>query len=248
MVKKLLTVFVFFCTILFAQAIGPRVTVPQVDYNFTNIAKGTTVFHIFILFNGGGSALKLNDVRTSCKCIKASLDKTTLQPADSARLSVEYTNIGNSSNLNNYVSIKTNDPTNPDLRVFVTHAIPRTGPTLTHMPKDSLSDSTKGPRISFEETEFNFGKIKQDTIVSHIFKFINKGDAVLHIRHISTSCGCTAAAPKDKNIAPGKEGEILVKFDSSGKIGKLERSISVLSNDPKEVSKTLLIYANVTKD
>ena len=248
MVKKLLTVLVFFCTILFAQAIGPRVTVPQVDYNFSNIAYGTTVFHTFILYNGGGTALKLSDVRTSCKCIKATLDKTLIQPADSGKLFVEYTNIGNSSRLNNYVSINTNDPTNPDLKVFVTKAVPKTGPTLTFMPKDSLSDSTKGPRISFEETEYNFGAIGQDTIVSHVFKFINKGNAVLHIKHISTSCGCTAAVPKNRDIAPGKEGEILVKFDSSGKFGKLVRTVSVMSNDPKEPAKTLFIHVNVTRN
>ncbi len=248
MVKKLLTVSVFFCAVLFAQAIGPRVTVPQVDYNFSNIAYGTTVLHTFILFNGGGSALKLSDVRTSGKYIIASLDKTIIQPADSANLFVEYTNLSNSGRLDNYVSIKTNDPTNPDLKVFVTKATPQTGPTLAYMPKDSLSDSTKGPRISFEETEYNFGTIKQDTIVSHIFKFVNKGDSVLHIKHISTSCGCTAAVPKNKDIAPGKEGEILVKFDSSGKFGKLVRTISVMSNDPEESAKTLFIHVNVTNN
>jgi hypothetical protein len=245
MVKKLATLFVFFYSILFAQAVGPRVTVPQVDFSFSNIAKGSTVFHTFILYNGGGSALTLKNVKTSCRCVKASLDKSIVQPADSAKLSVEYTNTGNSNHVNNYVSISTNDPANPNLRIFVTKTIRRSGPTLTYMPKDSLADSVKGPRISFEETEYNFGKIKQDTIVSHIFKFVNKGDTVLHIRHITTSCGCTVAALKTKDIAPGKEADLDVKFDSSGKIGKLVRSITVLSNDPKEAYKTIHIYADV---
>ena len=249
MLKQILALFVFFCAVAIAQSVGPVVSVPQIDYDFTHVSEGSSLAHVFIIYNGGGAVLKLSDVKTSCKCITASLDKTTLVPTDSARLSVNYTNVGSSSHLDNYVTINTNDPNNPNLRIFITRAVPRTGPTLSEMPKDSVGGQlSPAPIIYFPETEHNFGKMKQGEVSSYTFKFINKGNSTLRIRDITTSCGCTAALVKDKEIAPGKEGEVRVDFDSSGKMGKLVRKVTILCNDPKDVYKTLLIYADVEKE
>ncbi len=249
MLKKFLALFVFFCAAAAAQSVGPVVSVPQIDYDFTHVAEGSSLGHVFMIYNGGGAVLKLWGVKTSCKCITASIDKTTLQPTDSARLNVSYTNIGNSSHLDNYVTIKTNDPNNPDLRIFITRAVPRTGPTLSEMPKDTVGGtSSPAPIIYFPVTDHNFGKMNEGQVSSYIFKFYNKGKATLRIRDITTSCGCTAALVKDKEIAPGKEGEVRVDFDSSGKSGKLVRRVTILSNDPKSVYTNLLIYADVEKE
>ena len=245
---KVLALFIFFYALSFAQSVGPRVTVPQLTYEFYDLAKGAKLDHAFMIYNGGGAVLKLYGVSTSCKCITASLDKTTLQPADSAKLSVEYTNTGTPTSLENYISIKTNDPDNPDVRIFLNRVVPPTGPTLSQMPNDTVGGKGAAPIIYFPETEHNFGQMKQGTIDSYTFKFMNKGNSNLRIRDITTSCGCTAALIKEKDIAPGKEGEILVQFDSSGKLGKLVRRVTVLSNDPKDTYKALLIYADVTKE
>ena len=250
MYKKIITVLVFLSSITFAQAIGPKATIPQMDYNFTHVPKGETLSHTYVIYNGGDKALTLYDVRTSCKCITASLDRTELAPTDSAKISVEYTNTGNSQNLNNYVAIRTNDPSNPDLRIYITRLNPGNKPTLSGMPNKS-SDSTKisaPPSIYFPEDSHNFGVMKQGSIGDHIFKFQNKGGSALEIKDITTSCGCTAALVKSKKIAPGGEGELRVQFDSSGKIGKLSRSVTLYTNDPKHVEKTIIIYADVVME
>ncbi len=250
MLKNILALFVFFCAAAAAQTVGPVVTVPQINYDFTHVAPGSTLQHTFMIYNGGGAVLKMWNVRTSCKCITASLEKTTLAPTDSAALNVSYTNVGISSHLDNYVVISTNDPNNPNLRIYITRAVPRTGPTLSEMPNDTSGGvaASPAPIIYFPVTEHNFGKMKQGAVASYTFKFMNKGNSTLRIRDITTSCGCTAALINQKNIAPGKDGEIRVDFDSSGKIGKLVRRVTVLSNDPKDVYKTLLIYADVEKE
>ncbi len=247
MFKKILSLFVFFSVFCSAQPIGPRVTVPKIDYDFSHISKGASISHTFVLYNGGGATLVMSDVRTSCKCITARLDKTTLAPTDSANLYVDYTNTGNSNSLDNYVSIKTNDPTNPNLRIFITRAVPRTGPTLSSMPIDTSAGGGVYPVLYFPETSHDFGQLKEGQIVDHVFKFYNKGSSVLKIGNIKTSCGCTAALVKSKELGPDREGELRVEFDSSGKSGKLSRSITVMSNDPREPAKVILIYADVIR-
>lgn len=248
MYKKIITLLVFLSSIAFSQAIGPKVTIPQIDYDYTQVAPGAELSHTYMIYNGGGATLFLSNLRSSCTCIKASLDKTQLAPADSARLSVIYSNIGNTKKLDNYVAIRTNDPVNPDVRVYITRVNPGTAPTLASMPSDSISGAFSGPSIYFPELTHDFGVMKQGSVADYVFKFVNRGNAVLKIKDIRTSCGCTAALVKNKEVGPGKEGELRVEFDSSGKSGKLSRRISVYSNDPKQIEKLLIIYADVEKE
>jgi len=85
------------------------------------------------------------------------------------------------------------------------------------------------PVMSFDETEFDFGTIDQNTAVEHVFKFTNTGQAPLVIVDAKSSCGCTVPEFTREPIAPGDSGELLVKFNGSGKI---------------QVSKTVTITAN----
>ncbi len=245
MIKKALLFVLFFSLAAAAQAIGPVVTIPQINYDYSHVPQDSTFEHTYMIYNGGGGVLKLGAVKTSCKCITASIDKNTLTPTDSARLMVTYTNTGKSSGIDNFVSIRTNDDNNPDVRIYITRKVPTNAPTLSSMPIDTLGGTTNAPVIYFPNTQHNFGVMKQGDIVSYTFKYFNKGNSVLHIRDIQTSCGCTAAAVKAKDTAPGKEGEIRVQFDSTGKIGKLVRQITVMSNDPKNTFEQLKIYADV---
>ncbi len=245
MIKKALLLVVFFSLAVAAQAIGPIVTIPQINFDYTHVPQDSSFEHTYWVYNGGGGVLKLGEVNTSCKCITASIDKHTLTPTDSARLDVTYVNTKGSMNTDNYVSIQTNDENNPNVRIYITRKIPTNAPTLSSMPSDSIGGPSSAPVIYFPVTQHNFGVMKQGDIVAYTFKFYNKGNSVLRIRDIQTSCGCTAAVVKDKNIAPGKEGELRVQFDSTGKIGKLVRQVTVMSNDPKNIYEQLKIYADV---
>ncbi len=90
-----------------------------------------------------------------------------------------------------------------------------------------------GPKIQLDEDVFNFGSVKQGTKVTHEFKFKNLGDADLVITDVKTSCGCTAAVTSTRNIAPGQEGTLLVNFNSSGRSGPQNKTITLVSNDPE---------------
>ncbi len=243
MIRKVFSI-VFFCfSFIAAQTIGPVVSVPKIDYDFSNAPAGTSVEHSFVIYNGGGELLTLKDVKSSCKCITATLDKNELVPGDSAHVDIVYVSSGKNRPEDTFVTIKTNDPNNPDLKLFVTRAYPDNRPTLSGMPVDSLFR----PVAFYPESEHDFGTIKQGAVVDYIFRVVNKGNNTLNIKNITTSCGCTAAVIKDKNILPGGTGEIRVQFDSSGKIGKVSRTVFINTNDPKNSRKLLTITADITQ-
>jgi len=85
------------------------------------------------------------------------------------------------------------------------------------------------PIMTFEENEFDFGAIEGGVPVEHIFKFTNTGNAPLVIVDAKSSCGCTVPEYTKAPVAAGASGELLVKFNGSGK---------------NQVSKTVTITAN----
>lgn len=98
---------------------------------------------------------------------------------------------------------------------------------------------------SFEPTTFDFGDMKQGEKKSHTFMLKNDGKTDLIIRRVRSSCGCTAVAPSKSVIAPGETAPINVTFDSRGKRGRQSKSITVITNDPKNPTATLRISSNV---
>lgn len=86
------------------------------------------------------------------------------------------------------------------------------------------------PYFEFEEEIKDFGTISQGEIVSASFKFKNAGETNLIISSAKGSCGCTVPEWPKEPIAPGEEGVISVKFDSNGKQGKQNKTITLVAN------------------
>ena len=97
----------------------------------------------------------------------------------------------------------------------------------------SLKDQKdqKLPRIEFEQTEFNTGRITQGEVRTFEYNFTNTGNAPLVISEVSGSCGCTIPRnyPKEK-IMPGEGGSIEVEFDSDNKWGTQTVTVNVATN------------------
>ncbi len=96
--------------------------------------------------------------------------------------------------------------------------------------QNSGSEAAAGPQITFTESSHDFGDIKQGDKVEHTFTFKNSGTEPLILSNVLTTCGCTATNwPRDP-IAPGKSGEITVRFNSAGKMGRQNKVVTVVSN------------------
>jgi len=109
----------------------------------------------------------------------------------------------------------------------------------------SFPFADEGSKIQFKEESKNFGKIDQGEVLTHVFVFSNLGDSNLIIKKVTTTCGCTAALISDKNVAPGKKGEIKVNFNTRGLGGKVTKYIYVESNDPRHPRKQLTVIADI---
>ncbi len=118
-------------------------------------------------------------------------------------------------------------------------------PDLVNNPISADSKETANlPVIQFEENFHDFGRVIRGEIVSYSFKFKNTGKADLLISKVSSSCGCTVPKYPKTPVKPGEEGIVEVSFNSSGRKGYQNKSVTVLSNAQPN-TKILRIKAEV---
>jgi hypothetical protein len=86
------------------------------------------------------------------------------------------------------------------------------------------------PEMKFVEDAFDFGRITQGEKVSHAFEFKNTGKKNLIISSASGSCGCTVPEWPKEPIEPGQTGKINVVFNSEGKSGFQEKTVTIVTN------------------
>ncbi len=102
----------------------------------------------------------------------------------------------------------------------------------------------KAPVMKFEVEEHDFGKISQGERVSYAFKFKNIGGSDLLISEAHGSCGCTVPDYPKTPIPPGTEAVVNVEFNSEGKHGKQEKTVTLTTNcEPN--TKVITIHAEV---
>ncbi|ALM48183.1 hypothetical protein AMR72_04290 [Flavobacterium psychrophilum] len=100
------------------------------------------------------------------------------------------------------------------------------------------------PVAKFDNPEHDFGTITAGEKVEHTFKVTNEGTADLVISEAKPSCGCTVPDFTKEPIKPGATGDIKVIFDSTGKSGNQEKTVTVTVNTEK-ASEVLKFKANV---
>ena len=61
----------------------------------------------------------------------------------------------------------------------------------------------------------------------------NKGDELLKILGVSSTCGCTTLKLKERRINPGNVVDLNFVVDTRGKLGMVEKTITIHSNDPE---------------
>ncbi len=90
--------------------------------------------------------------------------------------------------------------------------------------------------IKWLGSAYEFGKVIDGEKVKHNFKFVNTGKAPLIISGAQASCGCTVPDWPREPIAPGDTGEIKVEFNSKGRVGVVQKQITVTANTNPSIS------------
>ena len=90
-----------------------------------------------------------------------------------------------------------------------------------------------GPRIQFEATTYDFGRVMSGELVRHEFAFTNTGSRDLVLGKVWAGCGCTKVLDWTQRVEPGAVGRVTVQLDGAGLIGAVTKTANGTCNDPR---------------
>jgi len=98
----------------------------------------------------------------------------------------------------------------------------------------------QGPGIAFANLTHDFGKINEsDGAVTTTFEFTNNGTEPLILSEVRASCGCTTPDWTKEPVAPGATGFVKATYNTKGRPGMFDKSITVKTNATAEGLETI---------
>ncbi len=237
--KKIFIAFYLIAVpVLLAQLSAPKLMVKNLNHDFGTIVEGQVVSYKYEIENKGTAELRISNVSASCGCTAAKPEKMNLKPGEKTFVQVEFNSENRLGPQEKFVYISSNDPANPDLKLTFTGVV---------VDKNAAAKNGKGPKLTIAKSSHDFGNVEEGKIVDLKISFKNEGEGVLVINDVKTSCGCTAALLSSKTLKPGESGTIRIELDTANREGKLTRTVTLYSNDPKQPNQTITLFVNIEK-
>ncbi|MBN2261438.1 MAG: DUF1573 domain-containing protein [Prolixibacteraceae bacterium] len=172
--------------------------------------------------------------------ITVSFEPETVKPGDKGKILVNYdaTKKEAYGQITDRAYLKINDESHNNYSIGISTFINE------DFSKLSAEELEKAPKASFDSKVFDFGTLKEGEKVTNVFKLTNEGKSDLIIRNVKASCGCTAV--KHENVVkPGQTIDLTVEFNSRNKRNRQNKSITVITNDPKNSTTVLRVMGTV---
>jgi LEA14-like dessication related protein len=84
--------------------------------------------------------------------------------------------------------------------------------------------------VEIREKKIDFGEVSEGEMVEKTFEIINRDETPLIIHDIAVTCGCTVPEWTKTPVKSGEKTFIKVRFDTNGKTGRQNKSITLLTN------------------
>jgi len=94
---------------------SPKIFFDKMFHNFGKIEEGKIYETSFAFTNTGQGILEIVDIHSSCGCTAAIPKKRILKPGEVSEVRVEFNSTNYNGLVTKYVTIRTNDPSNPEV-------------------------------------------------------------------------------------------------------------------------------------
>jgi hypothetical protein len=102
-------------------------------------------------------------------------------------------------------------------------------------------------QLTWEKTEVDLNPAPGAESAVATFNYQNKTDKPINIKAVRTSCGCTTAALKKNDVAPGEKGEIVATLRTGDRTGQQVKTVTVETDDPQQPQTVLTLKANIAQ-
>lgn len=179
-----------------------------------NVHEGDVVQHKFRFVNAGNSPLVITEVVQSV-FTPQDLNEP-IAPGDSGFVAAQFNTAGKPGSFDKTVTVKSNS---------------RNGDVTIHLQGEAIpKPASDAPVMKFDSTTYWFDTVYQGSIVDHEFRFTNKGKTPLIISNVQGSSGSVVPYYPKEPIAPGQSAMIRFVFNTNGRYGPQQKTVTVTSN------------------
>ena len=104
------------------------------------------------------------------------------------------------------------------------------------------------PKLAVDKMNIDLGVIYNGAVKKARISVRNAGTDTLRILGVQTSCGCTAAKQPKSALRPGESDVVEVEFNSTGFRGKIHKTVTIQTNDPKSPAVNVAIIGDVVDE
>lgn len=178
----------------------------------------------FEIYNQGNQILIFSDDMEGPDHITVTYEPYTLKPRSSGKMWVHY-DVGAKNDLGYFsenISLFTYESSanRKDLTVSA---------TLLDVPQVVTPES---PKIQFDRTEIDFGRVQQGDTINRSFQIRNVGQSTLHLKKIFGNCNCIQVSSDTNEVRAGEVAQISIRFITIERIGNQEKTVTIFSDDP----------------
>ncbi|MCK4658216.1 MAG: DUF1573 domain-containing protein [Phycisphaerae bacterium] len=166
---------------------APRFEVSEMNKDFGEFWAGLDLAHSFTVKNTGTATLEILKVKASCGCTSTGYDKQ-IAPGKEGKINVKVRTKNFRGKFSKSVTISTNDPNNPTVRL-------------------KLSGVAK-QYITVEPHNVSFTKVQPDQVLNKTITIVNNSDEHLELTVKENKVGPFSAELKE--IEPGKHFELAI--------------------------------------
>ena len=194
---------------------------------------------VITAYNPGPDAVKISFIDLPPH-IKADVSPARIAQGEKASIKISY----DAAKKNDWgfvadrISMILNDNKSKDYKLTVTATVEE------DFSRWTTAQLQNAPVLILENANINAGKIKKDEKKEFTLKVTNSGKSKLLIRKaLSASQQVTVVAPKE--LAAGASENIIISYDPSGQTGEQSKTVSIITNDPKNANITIRLNAEV---
>ncbi len=212
--------------------------------NFGTITNNSPVTKTFNIFNQSADTITFSDSIISGEYITVQLVPAAVPAKRSGKMRITYdpTLKNDLGFFNEPIVLFTNEEEESNKALNIVATI------LEYFPPMTDKELEKEPKISLDETEYDFSSVNTGEVLEHIFTITNNGKKNLMIRAIKTSCPCLTVEIDDETIKSGKEQELKVLLNTTDRQGPQIKRVTIFSNDPTRSAMDVVIKAYVKED
>ena len=212
-------------------------------YNLGKVYDNQPTTREFEVYNQSDKAISFLDRVESPEYIKVSFLPKTIEPAQKGKVVISYDATGKNDLgfMSDGITLYTNETAADAKKAFTVYA-----DINEYFAPLSAESAAKAPKLNIEERIFDFGSLEQGVSKEATFRLANTGKSPLNIRKTMANCSCTVVALDRTDILPGEAAQMIVRFNTTGRRGTQQKSITIYSNDPAAPVQRVVLKAIIS--